>query len=119
MHLGAAPGLRHAPGVRGAAATPPGAGGPFALSQPGRLEALVEAAGLAPLRAAEVACPFHYTDGETAWRALSSAGPFVAAMRAAGEPRVRQAVEAALGPFRTGGGGVRLENTFRYLLARA
>jgi hypothetical protein len=42
-------------------------------------EALVEAAGLAPLRA----------------------------------------VEAVLGPFRTGGGGVRLENTFRSLLARA
>jgi hypothetical protein len=41
-------------------------------------EALVEAAGLAPLRAAE----------------------------------------AVLGPFRTGG-GVRLENTFRSLLARA
>jgi hypothetical protein len=55
-------------------------------SRPGELwgaraddwEALVEAAGLAPLRVAE----------------------------------------AALGPFRTGG-GVRLENTFRYLLARA
>ena len=98
---------------------PPGAGGPFALSQPGKLEALVEAAGLVPVRAAEVACPFQYADGETAWRALSAAGPFVAAIRAAGEPRVRQAVEAALGPYRTAGGGVRLENTFRYLLARA
>jgi hypothetical protein len=98
---------------------PRGAGGPFALSEPGRLKALVQPAGLTPIHAAEVACPFDYPDGQTVWRALSSAGPFVAAIRAGGEPRVRQAVEAALAPYRTSGGGVRLENSFRYLLARA
>jgi SAM-dependent methyltransferase len=99
---------------------PPGAeGGPFAMSTPGRLERLVESAGLVPAGAAEVACVFDYPDGQTAWRALSAAGPFVAAIRAGGEPAVRVAVQQALGPFRTPGGGVRLENTFRYLLARA
>lgn len=98
---------------------PPGAGGPFALSEPGRLEALVQPAGLTPTHTAEVACPSDYPDGETAWRALFSAGPFVAAIRAAGQWRVHQAVEAMLAPYRTSSGGVRLENTFRYLLARA
>lgn len=99
---------------------PPGAdGGPFALSAPGRLEQLVAAAGLAPAGAAEVVCFFDYPDGQTAWRALSAAGPFVAALRAGGEPAVRAAVQEALAPFRTASGGVRLENTFRYLLARA
>ena len=98
---------------------PPGAGRPFALSEPGQLEALVQPAGLTPIHTAEVACSFDYPDGETAWRALSSAGPFVAAIRGAGEQRVQQAVEAALAPYRTGSGGVRLENSFRYLLARA
>lgn len=77
---------------------PRGAGGPFGLSEPGRLEALVQPAGLTPIHAAEVACPFDYPDGQTAWRALSSAGPFLAAIRGAGGPRVRQAVEAALAP---------------------
>jgi hypothetical protein len=71
---------------------------PFALFEPGRLEALVQPAGLTPIHTAEVACPFEYPDGETAWRAMSSAGPFVAANRSAGEQRVRQAVEAALPP---------------------
>jgi hypothetical protein len=31
-----------------------------------------------------VACPFDYADGETAWRALSSAGPFLPAIPGAG-----------------------------------
>jgi hypothetical protein len=94
-------------------------GGPFALSAPGRLEQLVASAALTPGAAAEVACRFDYPDGETAWRALSAAGPFVAAIRAGGEPAVRAAIEEALGPFRTATGGARLENSFRYLLGRA
>jgi hypothetical protein len=32
---------------------------------------------------------------------------------------VRAAVQQALGPFQTATGGVRLENSFRYLLGRA
>lgn len=99
---------------------PPGAeGGPFALSAPGRLEALADSAGLTPAQAAEVGCVFEYPDGPTAWRALSSAAPFVAAVRAGGEPEVRAAVETALAPHGTASGGVRLANTFRYLVVRA
>jgi SAM-dependent methyltransferase len=99
--------------------SPPGRqGGPFALSAPGRLEQLVESAGLAPAVTGEAACSFDYPDGEIAWRALSAAAPFVTAIRAGGEPAVRAAVEDALAPFQTAT-GVRLQNTFRYLITRA
>jgi ABC-2 type transport system ATP-binding protein len=64
-----------------------------------------------PRAAAEVACAFDYPDDETAWRALSAAGPFVAAIQAGGESAVRAAVEDALAPFRSATNGVRLENT--------
>ena len=68
---------------------PPGAAGPFALSD------------------------------EAALRALLAAGPAVRAIQAAGEERVRAAVAQAIAPFRLSSGGYRLENRFRYLLARA
>jgi SAM-dependent methyltransferase len=98
---------------------PSGAAGPFALSEPGPLEELVAEAGLRPQEAAEVECPFDYAELETALRGLLSAGPAVKAIATAGEERVRQAVTEAIAPYRSAGGGYRLENTFRYLLAAA
>jgi len=80
---------------------PPGAGGPFALSAPGVVEALMEQAGLAPGERGAAQCPFAYPDGETAWRALSSAGPLVRAIRHAGEERVKAAVLESLALYQT------------------
>jgi SAM-dependent methyltransferase len=98
---------------------PPGAPGPFALSDPGALEALAAEAGLDPQEAAEVECPFDYPELETALRGLLSAGPAVKAIATAGEERVREVVTEAIAPYRSAGGGYRLENTFRYVLAAA
>ena len=50
---------------------PPGAPGPFALSAPGRVEGLLQQAGLAPLTSGEVECPFEFPDLETALRGHS------------------------------------------------
>jgi SAM-dependent methyltransferase len=97
---------------------PPGAPGPFALSAPGRLEALATEAGLVPRGAHDVLCAFDYPDVDTALRALMSAGPAVRAIRTAGEDRVRAAVGDAIAPYRLSTGRVRLENVFRYLIAR-
>lgn len=97
---------------------PPGSGGPFALSAPGRLEDLIGTAGVHPICAEEVPCVFEYPDLATAWRALSASGPFVTAIRHAGEERVRDSVERALVAYRTHDGGIRLENTFRFVLGR-
>jgi SAM-dependent methyltransferase len=101
---------------------PPGLTGtssPFALSEPGRLEALLERAGLRADDSGEIASTFVWQDSETAWKAIGAAGPTVMAVRYAGEEKVRQAVLDSLLSFRMGDGGYREENTYRYMIATA
>ncbi len=98
---------------------PPGAPGPFALSEPGALRALVERAGLTANDEVDVPCPAAYPDEETALRALISAGPAVRAINVAGEQAVRAAVSGAIAPYHTADGSYTWRNTFRYLLASA
>ena len=98
---------------------PPGAPGPFALSEPGALEELVAQAGLTPHAAHEVKTRWEYPDRETALRGLLSAGPAVKAIDVGGEERVFEAVAESIAPFRTASGGYAIENTWRYLVAGA
>jgi len=97
---------------------PPGAQGPFALSEDGALATLATAAGLEPLAVADVDVPFDLPDDDVALRCLLANGPAVLAMRVSGAARVRAAVLQAIAPFKTAQGGYRLENKFRYLMAR-
>ncbi len=90
---------------------------PFELSEPGRLEALLTQAGLTAEDSGQIASFFAWPDNETAWKAISSAGPTVMAVRYAGEEKVKQVVLASLRPFRTSDGGYRLENKYRYVIA--
>lgn len=96
---------------------PPAAPGPFALSEPGALEALARDAGLTPDALVDVECTWLYADLETALRGLLSTGPAVRAVRRAGAAQVRRAVTASIAPFRTTQGGYQIENTFRLLVA--
>jgi SAM-dependent methyltransferase len=96
---------------------PPGMPGPFALSAPGRLDALLEQAGLTPLSGAEADGPIDFPDLATALRGLLSAGPAAAAIRQAGRAAVEAAVAAALTPFRTAADGYHLRNRYRYAIA--
>jgi SAM-dependent methyltransferase len=96
---------------------PPGAPGPFALSAPGRVEALLEQAGLTPLSSGEVECPFEFPDLETALRGHMSSGPAAAAIRQAGDEAVRRAIAEVMTPFRTSGAGYRQRTRFRYVIA--
>lgn len=98
---------------------PPGAGGPFALSVPGVLEELLASAGLEPAAAGEVPTPFEFADLEAAWRSVAASGPGTRAIREAGEERARATVTASFAPFRQPDGRYRLENAFRYVIARA
>jgi len=98
---------------------PPGAEGPFALSVPGKLEELAEAAGLTPERADDVPTPFIYPDLATAVRTQLSSGPARMAIEHAGEPSTRQALAAAFADSRLLDGSYRQDNSFRYLIARA
>ncbi|TMD37769.1 MAG: class I SAM-dependent methyltransferase [Chloroflexi bacterium] len=90
---------------------PPGAEGPFSLSEPGKIEALMEQAGLTPR--------FEYPDDETAWKAISSPGPLIGAIQYAGEDKIKKAILDSLVPFKTRNGGYRQENSFRYVIATA
>jgi SAM-dependent methyltransferase len=98
---------------------PPGAGGPFALSAPGALETLVEAAGLEPDRVIEVPTPYVFADVETGIRAQLASGPGRRAIEHAGEEATRSALRAAFAPFVRPDGTVSLNNVFRVLIARA
>jgi SAM-dependent methyltransferase len=97
---------------------PPGAAGPWALSEPGALEELVADAGLTPESDAEVPCAWRYSTLEGAVRAQLCSGPGAAAIRESGEPAVRRALEWTLEGFRDSGSDYVLENVFRYVVAR-
>jgi SAM-dependent methyltransferase len=98
---------------------PPGAPGPFALSEPGALEELTDAAGLEFRRVDEVQVTWRFEEERTALRALLSAGPAARAIEAGGEEAVAAALSEAIAPYRTASGGYSIENTWRYLLAAA
>ena len=98
---------------------PPGTPGPFALSEEGQLAEFAAKAGLTPVRVKDVECPWTYSDLGTALRGLISAGPAVKAVRNSGEALVREALVQVLAPYRNASGVYRMENRFRYLIARA
>jgi SAM-dependent methyltransferase len=97
---------------------PPGTPGPFALSEPGVMEDMLSKAGLKPGRAVDVDTPFEFKDDETGCRAMAASGPGIRAMRVAGRDQLRAALLAALAPFKTGSGSCRLDNKFRFVIAR-
>jgi SAM-dependent methyltransferase len=97
---------------------PPGAPGPFALSDEAKLKALATDAGLTPLAVVDVQCPWIYHDLETALRGLLSAGPVERAIRASSIERVRDAVAEAIAPYGGSSGDYHMNNVFRYLIAR-
>ena len=96
---------------------PAGAGGPFALSEPGKLEALAMSAGLTPRDTFDVQAPWHYPDLETAQRGLGSSGVAARAAEISGQDMLDAAHAAALAPFRQADGSYRIDATFRVLMA--
>jgi SAM-dependent methyltransferase len=93
--------------------------GKFGLHEPGVLEEMATAAGLAPQTAGDLVSALEFEDDEALARQLMSPGSVVVATGAAGERPVRDAILASLAPFRTPGGGYRLENEWHYLIASA
>ena len=96
----------------------PGAPGPFALSDETKLRALASESGLTPIAVADVECPWVYPSLDIALRAMLSAGPAERAVRNSGMERARDAVANAIAPYRVASGEYRLNNKFRYLIAR-
>ena len=98
---------------------PAGAPGPFALSDPGALEALVERSGMTPTSDGYLEVTFDYPDEDSLLRGNRANGPVVLAERTSGEAAVTETVRKAFAPFRTSSGAYRIETEWRYVTARA
>lgn len=97
---------------------PPGAPGPFALSDEKALRAFASGAGLTPGEIFDVNLDFAYPDEATAIRGLNSAGVAVRAIEQSGEGAVSEAHAKAIAPFRRPDGSYRFKASFRCLFAR-
>jgi len=98
---------------------PPGAPGPFALSEETALRAFATSAGLDPVEVFDVDSPWQYSDLATALRGLKSSGVAARALEASSEEAVDSAHTQALAPFRQSEGSYRIGATFRCLVAHA
>jgi SAM-dependent methyltransferase len=98
-------------------APPPGAPGPFALSDETALRGFAKAGGLTPGAVFDVDTTWSYSDEATALRGLGAAGVAVRAIEHSGRDAFVTAHRAALAPFRQPDGGFRVAARFRCLVA--
>jgi SAM-dependent methyltransferase len=92
--------------------------GPPPVTDPDRLRAIAEGAGLSVERLDEVVCPFDYADDEELLDPVIRSALGREVGRRAGPVALRAAVLDRLQPYRTAAGGYRLDNVFRVLVAR-
>ena len=92
---------------------------PATVTDPDRLLAVAERAGLVSARLDEVVCPFEYADAEELLGPLFDSALGRAVGRRAGPAALRAAVLRRVEPYRTASGGYRLQNLFRVLVARS
>ena len=96
---------------------PPGAPGPFALSEESALRQFASDAGLKTVEVFDVNCPLTYPDEATALRGWSSSGNAVRVMETTSEQAVADALTGAIAPFRQPDGSVSISGSYRCLLA--
>jgi ubiquinone/menaquinone biosynthesis C-methylase UbiE len=97
---------------------PPGSVAGTELWQEGVLERIAGEAGLEPKSAFEYEWSYEYPDAETLGRHMLAPGG-VAKLVASREDEVRDAIVAALEPYRKPDGSYVLDNVYRYLIAVA
>lgn len=95
---------------------PPGAPGPFALSDENALRGLAQSAGLKPQEIVDAPGPFRYRDLDEGLRGLNSSGVAARAMAHSGEDAVNKAHADALAPFRQAEGSYAIDAVFRCLI---
>ncbi|MBV9204502.1 MAG: class I SAM-dependent methyltransferase [Actinobacteria bacterium] len=98
---------------------PPGAGGPFALAAPGKLEELLAQAGLTSADSGEVRQRFSFPDLEMAVRAQMASGPARRAIEHAGADATAAAITGAYVGNAQADGSYVQRNIFRYVIGRA
>jgi SAM-dependent methyltransferase len=98
---------------------PPGAGGPFALSENQLLEKTLQTAGFTITSVTDIPTLWDYPDLPTAMAGLLSAGPAVKAIHHSGYDKAYEIVGAAVQPYIQFDGHIRYHNKFRIVLAIA
>jgi SAM-dependent methyltransferase len=96
---------------------PPGASGPFSLSDEVALRTLVASANLTWCSLSDVEVTWQFPDADAALAAVVSAGPATLAVRTSGRDAVTTALRLAIAPYRLANGAYRLENQFRFAIA--
>lgn len=104
--------------VRSTLPNPPTGKGPFALSDPGKLETLFAEAGLNITTRGDINCSMFFASLEHYWLAIRSAAPVQAALQVVGEAQLEAAVTEVAKPFTSDSGHVLIEpNSFMYVVA--
>jgi SAM-dependent methyltransferase len=100
-------------------APPPGAPGPFALSDEAALQGFAASAALTPEKVLDIPCGWFYGSLEEGIRGLGSSGVAARARNHSGDEAVNRAHAEVLSSFRQPDGSYRIAALFRCLLARA
>ena len=96
---------------------PPGAPGPFALTENHLLENILEEMGLRILDSKDVDSIWEYPDAETAMKGLLSAGPAGRAIENAGYEKVYTTVLKSAQPYIKSNGNIVYRNKFRVVIS--
>lgn len=78
---------------------PPGTPGPFALSEDGKIEMVLEKLGMKFVSKTKVACPFLYASVSDGIKSFMGTGPAAAAIGHSNKKTVQQTIERALKPY--------------------
>ena len=97
---------------------PPGAPGPFALTENNRLEQVLKEAGFTITTSMDVPSVWDYPDMDTALKGLLSAGPATRAIDHSGWEKTYETIKAAAQPYLQSNGRVIYKNTYRVVLAQ-
>jgi SAM-dependent methyltransferase len=96
---------------------PPGAPGPFALTAPGELKAVVDVGSLTATDHGYFEMHYEFPDEATLLQGIRSAGPTILAERVVGVKAVKETILRAAAPYRTAEGGYRVELEWAFVLA--
>ena len=97
---------------------PPGAPGPFTLSEGQLLEKTLEKAGFTVLQSTDVESVWDYPDVPTLLRGFLASGPATRVIAEVGYDKVAEAVKATLAPFTRPDGHIVYNNKFRVVIAK-
>lgn len=95
---------------------PPGAPGPFALSENKLLEKTLDSTGFKILSNEDIGTVWDYPDTDIALKGLLSSGPAARAIANSGFEKVRETVMQSFGPYIRGNGHVVYHNKFRIVI---